>query len=130
MRENQFHGDGLSQCNTLVCRSGVGWTDRDRLKLSCKTNKTDSRTFPDDTGAPPSTANAPITHSKPVVDKDGCQVMVVNKVVSVYDADGKLLRTESITDYTKKNILDSFATIDTFTSKWKELKKSQTLLIC
>lgn len=80
--------------------------------------------------APPSTANAPITHSKPVVDKDGCQVMVVNKVVSVYDADGKLLRTESITDYTKKNILDSFATIDTFTSKWKELKKSQTLLIC
>lgn len=56
--------------------------------------------------------------------------MVVNKVVSVYDADGKLLRTESITDYTKKNILDSFATIDTFTSKWKELKKSQTLLIC
>ena len=67
-----------------------------------KTNKTDSRTFPDDTDAPPSTANAPVTHSKPVVDKDGCQVMVVNKVVSVYDADGKLLRTESITDYTRR----------------------------
>lgn len=92
-----------------------------------KTNKTDSRTFPDDTDAPPSTANAPVTHSKPVVDKDGCQVMVVNKVVSVYDADGKLLRTESITDYTKKNILDSFATIDTFTSKWKELKKKSDI---
>lgn len=28
-----------------------------------KTNKTDSRTFPDDTDAPPSTANAPVTHS-------------------------------------------------------------------
>jgi type I restriction enzyme R subunit len=27
----------------------------------------------------------PITRPKPLVDKDGCQVMVVNKVVSVYD---------------------------------------------
>ena len=53
--------------------------------------------------------------------------MVVNKVVSVYDADGKLLRTESITDYTKKNILDSFATIDTFTSKWNEIKKKSDI---
>ena len=69
----------------------------------------------------------PITRPKPLVDKNGCQVMVVNKVVSVYDADGKLLRTESITDYTKKNILDSFATIDTFTSKWKELKKKSDI---
>ena len=69
----------------------------------------------------------PITRPKPLVDKDGCQVMVVNKVVSVYDADGKLLRTESITDYTKKNILDSFATIDTFTSKWNEIKKKSDI---
>jgi hypothetical protein len=69
----------------------------------------------------------PVTRPKPLVDKDGCQVMVVNKVVSVYDADGKLLRTESITDYTKKNILDSFATIDTFTSKWNEIKKKSDI---
>lgn len=59
----------------------------------------------------------------PVVDKDGCSVKVINKVVSVYDTNGKLLRTESITDYTKKNIVDTYATIETFTSRWKELKK-------
>lgn len=60
---------------------------------------------------------------KPVVDKDGCTVKVINKVVSVYDTNGKLLRTESITDYTKKNVRDSYATLETFTSRWIELKK-------
>lgn len=56
---------------------------------------------------------------KPIVAPDGCKVMVINKVVSVYDTDGMLLRTESITDYTKKNIIDTYATLDTFTARWK-----------
>lgn len=64
---------------------------------------------------------------KPIVAKDGCQVMVINKVVSVYDTDGKLLRTESITDYTKKSIIDTYATIDTFTTKWQETKKKSDI---
>ena len=64
---------------------------------------------------------------KPMVAKDGCQVMVINKVVSVYDTNGKLLRTESITDYTKKSIIDTYATIDTFTSKWQETKKKSDI---
>ena len=64
---------------------------------------------------------------KPIVDKEGCQVMVINKVVSVYDTSGKLLRTESITDYTKKSIIDTYATIDTFTAKWQETKKKSDI---
>lgn len=64
---------------------------------------------------------------KPIVAKDGCQVMIINKVVSVYDTDGKLLRTESITDYTKKSIIDTYATIDTFTTKWQETKKKSDI---
>lgn len=64
----------------------------------------------------------PIT-PKPIVDRNGCTVEVINKVVSIYDTDGKLLRTESITDYTKKNIVDTYATIDTFSLKWKEAKR-------
>ena len=69
----------------------------------------------------------PEPRPKPIVAKDGCQVMVINKVVSVYDTNGKLLRTESITDYTKKSIVDTYATIDTFTSKWKETKKKSDI---
>lgn len=69
----------------------------------------------------------PEPHQKPIVAKDGCQVMVINKVVSVYDTNGKLLHTESITDYTKKSIIDTYATIDTFTSKWQETKKKSDI---
>ena len=69
----------------------------------------------------------PASQPKPIVAKDGCQVMIINKVVSVYDTDGKLLRTESITDYTKKSIIDTYATIDTFTSKWQETKKKSDI---
>lgn len=40
-----------------------------------------------------------------IVDKYGCKVQIINKKVSVYDIDGKLLKVESIVDYTKTNIV-------------------------
>ena len=62
----------------------------------------------------------------PIVDRHGCRVEVISKVVSVYDTDGKLLRTESITDYTKKNINDTYANLDDFILRWNaSVKKSQ-----
>ena len=84
--------------------------------------------FPDEDDEPKGPKEPdPKPRPKPIVAKDGCQVMVINKVVSVYDTNGKLLRTESITDYTKKSIIDTYATIDTFTSKWKETKKKSDI---
>lgn len=59
----------------------------------------------------------------PIVDKDGCRVAVLQSVVSVYDTDGKLLRTESITDYTKKNIHDTYASLDEFMLRWHKAEK-------
>ena len=60
---------------------------------------------------------------KPIVDKNGCTVKVINKVVSVYDANGRLLRTESITDYTCRNINDTYANLDDFIRRWNEAEK-------
>ena len=60
---------------------------------------------------------------KPIVDKDGCTVKIINKVVSVYDTNGKLLRTESVTDYTKKNINDTYANLDDFIHHWNAAEK-------
>ena len=60
---------------------------------------------------------------KPIVDKNGCRVEVINKVVSVYDANGKLLRTESITDYTRKNINDTYVNLDDFINHWNAAEK-------
>lgn len=57
---------------------------------------------------------------KPIVDPEGCPVEIIHETVSVYDPEGKLLRTESITDYTKRNIIDKFANLDSFIQKWRE----------
>ena len=74
---------------------------------------------------PPKDQLAPPTahEDKPIIDRDGCEVKIINKVVSVYDSNGKLLRTESITDYTKKNINDAFATIDDFILQWNAVER-------
>ena len=65
----------------------------------------------------------PRPNPKPIVDKNGCRVEVINKVVSVYDANGKLLRTESITDYTRKNINDTYVNLDDFINHWNVAEK-------
>lgn len=65
----------------------------------------------------------PRPNPKPIVDKNGCRVEIINKVVSVYDANGKLLRTESITDYTRKNINDTYVNLDDFINHWNAAEK-------
>ena len=54
------------------------------------------------------------------------QVMVINDRVMYYGADGKLI-TESLVDYTKKNIRKEFATLDEFLRKWTETEKKEEL---
>ena len=56
----------------------------------------------------------------PIVDKNGCRVEIIHKTVSVYDTSGKLLRQESITDYTKENVRGEFATLDAFIREWRQ----------
>ena len=65
--------------------------------------------------------------SKPIVDKNGCTVSIIHKTVSVYDADGKLLRQESITDYTKENIRGEYASLDTFIHEWRKDPKKERI---
>lgn len=69
---------------------------------------------------------------KPVVGRDGCRVEIIYKTVSVYDANGKLLRQESIEDYTKENILGEYASLDNFIRQWtaeEKKEKIRTLLL-
>ena len=60
---------------------------------------------------------------KPIVNRDGCKVEIIHKTVSVYDANGKLLRQESIVDYTKENILGEYASLDNFIRQWSAEEK-------
>lgn len=64
---------------------------------------------------------------KPIVNRDGCQVKIIYKTVSVYDANGKLLRQESIIDYTKENILGAYASLENFIRKWSAEEKKEKI---
>lgn len=64
---------------------------------------------------------------KPIIDKNGCTVKIINKTVSVYDTNGKLLRQESIIDYTKTNILGEYASLDDFISRWSNEEKKESI---
>lgn len=79
---------------------------------------------PDD---PPGSVEPPgPKNQKPIVSRDGCKVEIIHKTVSVYDANGKLLRKESIVDYTKENIRGEYASLDNFIRQWsKEEKKGK-----
>lgn len=64
---------------------------------------------------------------KPIVDKNGCRVEIIHKMVSVYDANGKLLRQESIVDYTKENVRGEYASLDNFIREWRQNPKKETI---
>lgn len=76
---------------------------------------------------PPGGEDPPPPHPKPIVDKNGCSVCITFKTVSVYDVNGKLLHQESITDYTRRNVLDEYATLDDFIRSWTQQKKQESI---
>ena len=47
--------------------------------------------------------------------------------MSVYDAKGKLLRQESVRDYTKTNILGEYASLDNFINQWTGEEKKDKI---
>ncbi|HGJ8082323.1 TPA: DEAD/DEAH box helicase family protein [Streptococcus pneumoniae] len=59
-----------------------------------------------------------------VTDK---QVTILNSTVQVLDENGKLI-TESLTDYTRKNILGSYATLNDFITVWHTADKKKLIL--
>ena len=70
---------------------------------------------------------SPEPKRKPIVDKNGCRVQIIHKTVSVYDANGKLLRQESIVDYTKENIRGEYASLDNFIRQWSAHDKKEQI---
>lgn len=55
------------------------------------------------------------------------EVTVISERVQYYDKDGKLI-TESLKDYSKKNIIDEFATLDIFLNRWNSEEKKEAII--
>lgn len=72
-------------------------------------------------------ADDSLQNPKPIVDANGCKVSIIHKTVSVYDANGKLLRQESIVDYTKENVRGEYASLDNFIRQWSAQEKKEQI---
>lgn len=57
----------------------------------------------------------------------GKKVSIIGDSVRIMDAEGRLI-TESLTDYTRKNILGQYATLDEFLQKWSQAKQKYLIL--
>ena len=101
-----------------------GPLDIDEEFGSSKGKELPPKEIPD--GNPPT----PDSHGKlptPIVDEKGCKVRIIQKTVSICDTDGKLLRQESIVDYTKENILGKYASLDNFIRQWSAEEKKEAI---
>ena len=80
--------------------------------------------YPDD----PPPFVPPETHETPAKYRvRGVSVKILNERVQYYDKDGKLI-TESIKDYSKRNILEEYATLDEFIQAWNSAEKKQAIV--
>ena len=68
----------------------------------------------------------PSPHDKYLVN--GENIRINTEIVSVLDEDGKTMRTESVTDFTKKQIRKRFATLQDFIKNWSEAERKKVIV--
>jgi len=87
----------------------------------------DSPSSNDDDDGDDIIVDPPMQNQKPIIGKGGVNVKVLQRVVSIYDTDGKLLKQESIEDYTKESILGTYQTLENFIQTWNEEQKKEVI---
>ena len=77
-------------------------------------------------GDPPPKLPKPVNPQKKYM-VSGEPVTILKKMVQYMDRDGKLI-TESLIDYTKKNVLNQYATLDDFLSAWGAAERKEVII--
>lgn len=91
-------------------------------------NNPDNPNNPDIPPVTPPTIDPPDDDEKPrKYYVSGVEVAVISERVQYLDKDGKLI-TESLIDYTRRNILQQYARLDAFLKKWTEAQKKQAII--
>lgn len=75
---------------------------------------------------PPKVPPQPID-KKPKYVLGGTQVTVAQKHIQYLDKDGNLI-TESLIDYTKRNVRNQYASMDDFLNAWSDAERKQTIV--
>lgn len=85
----------------------------------------DAKDTPPDVSFDPNDDNDKAKRTKYYVDD--VPVSIINERVQYLDANGKLI-TESLVDYTKKNIRKEYETLDDFLQKWNSADKKTAII--
>lgn len=80
-----------------------------------------------DEGSDPDIIDGPDSTKPKKIRVRNVEVTILNERIQVIDADGKLI-TESLTDFTKRNILNEYATLDDFIQAWNKVDKKQAII--
>lgn len=59
---------------------------------------------------------------------EGKEAKIVHEVVQIIGEDGRTLRTEKLTDFTRRAIKDMYPTLDAFRGAWAKADKKQAIL--
>ena len=114
----EFDGDPV-----VIIEGGDGgneWNPKD----NGGTDKPDDADYTDD---PPEFEPPSFNESHIKYRVRGVSVIIVNERVQYYDVDGKLI-TESLKDYSKRNILNEYATLDDFLRDWSSAEKKRVII--
>ena len=103
----------------------MGWPHRGERRLHAR-REAAQRTG-GTAGTTPTECAAAGTQTETHCGQNGCTVQIIHKTVSVYDVNGKLLRQESIIDYTKENIRGEYASLDNFIRQWSAQEKKEQI---
>lgn len=96
----------------------------------CQTDDQQINIVGDAGNHPPTSIKTPIASYGtriPVVGRGKVRVDILSERVHYLDASGKLI-TESLTDYTRKNLLQEYATLGDFLSIWNSDLRKQAIL--
>ena len=114
---------------------GGGIDDGEEVGEDTKDDQDDWENGEDTTPADDSTTGGGNTFVPPTgggegvkkVRVDGVEVSIASEHVRFFDENGKLV-TESLVDYSKKNILSEYATLDNFLTAWRSADKKQAII--
>ena len=59
---------------------------------------------------------------------EGEKIAITTEIVSILGEDGKTMRTESITDFTRKQIRKRYATLNDFVRNWTEAERKKAIV--
>lgn len=147
--DNVFGENGMTEFKQIIGRGTRVKESKDKMFFTILDFRNATRLFadPDFNGpeeqdedyepgkhkTPPDEPIIPIVPVDPPQDKkkkvyvDGVEVQVLSERVQYYDKDGKLV-TESLKDYTRRNMLMEYATLDDFLQLWTSSEKRSVII--